>query len=370
MSEHAQSNPSDLISVVIPTYKRPVMLREALLSALEQDWRPLEVIVTDDSPDESTASVIRSLPVPQGVYLLYKRNASALRQAANVNQGFAMAHGRRLVLLHDDDHLLPGAIRKLADAYDANPGVIAVYGRHRFLAADGTDRGDGLADHVARLFDRLPQFAGRQPDSLVAALRRQFPMNCYLLDTEVARSVGYRSEALVGNACDTDFGIRLALEAPGRTFLLISDFVGEYRLSEESVSRGGNGSSGSRLMLERLREWEGQFGAEAEAARWELATQVAKMAVTEHLRQTGPRQALNVWASREYGWRGRIRPRGWFHLLACLFPPLFKAVRPAVESTRATRRRVQKRLRSLIGGRGIPSFNNETQVRGTASRRC
>ena len=338
-----------LISVVIPTYQRPDMLREAVESALIQDWRPLEIVVTDDSPDDASERMLRSLYVPDGIDVVYRRNPTPLRQAANVNQGFAMATGARLVLLHDDDHLLPGAVSTLARTYDVNPGVVAVYGRHRILAADGTDRGDELADLVARLFNRLPAFAGRQENALVSALRRQFPMNCYLLETGIARRIGYRPERVVGNACDTDFGIRLAMAAPRDSFFLIDDYVGEYRLSDTSVSRGSNSSSGSALMLERLREWKGLCDPEAEAARWDLACDAAVLAVTEHVRLTGGRDAFGVWSSREYGWRNRLRPRGWFHLFACAAPSVFLAIRPVVEATRQRRRRIRKRFLQLLG---------------------
>ena len=44
----------NLVSIVIPAYNQPDYLRRALQSAVEQLYRPLEVIVSDDcSPTPS-----------------------------------------------------------------------------------------------------------------------------------------------------------------------------------------------------------------------------------------------------------------------------------------------------------------------------
>ncbi|EXY87984.1 glycosyl transferase 2 family protein, partial [Bacteroides fragilis str. 3998T(B)3] len=42
---------SGLVSVIIPTYKRPNMLGRAIDSVLEQSYSNIEVIVVDDNSD-------------------------------------------------------------------------------------------------------------------------------------------------------------------------------------------------------------------------------------------------------------------------------------------------------------------------------
>lgn len=100
---------SDLISISIPTFRRPSYILHAIHSCMIQDYRPLEIDVSDDSPSDETETLLRSINLPQGISLRYWRNAPSLRQAGNVNKLFRSARGSRLVLLHDDDALLPGA---------------------------------------------------------------------------------------------------------------------------------------------------------------------------------------------------------------------------------------------------------------------
>lgn len=97
--------PSDpLISVVIPTINRPQMVTGAVVSALRQTLRELEVIVVVDGPDESTRRVLRAiddprlrvLPLPENVGLGEARCA-----------GTDAARGQWIALLDDDDTWLP-----------------------------------------------------------------------------------------------------------------------------------------------------------------------------------------------------------------------------------------------------------------------
>ena len=69
-----------LVSVVIPTYRRPTLLLRCLRAVLVQmfDAGPFEVIVVDDGHDEATRQAVESLrpEVPAWVSLCYLRPAS------------------------------------------------------------------------------------------------------------------------------------------------------------------------------------------------------------------------------------------------------------------------------------------------------
>ena len=50
-----------LVSVCIPAYRQPVAVSRAMASTLSQSFRDFEIVVTDDSPDDS---VERALSQP------------------------------------------------------------------------------------------------------------------------------------------------------------------------------------------------------------------------------------------------------------------------------------------------------------------
>jgi glycosyltransferase involved in cell wall biosynthesis len=89
-----------LLSIIIPTYNRPQLLKRAVKSALEQSVEDLEVVVVDDGsaepvnlPEQPRLRIIR-MSVNRGV-------------AAARNIGAKVAHGRWIAYLDDDDQLLP-----------------------------------------------------------------------------------------------------------------------------------------------------------------------------------------------------------------------------------------------------------------------
>ncbi|MTE24973.1 glycosyltransferase, partial [Microbacterium sp. ZXX196] len=45
-----------LISICIPAYKNPKLLKRCLNTVLEQTYSNIEVIITDDSPNEDVAN--------------------------------------------------------------------------------------------------------------------------------------------------------------------------------------------------------------------------------------------------------------------------------------------------------------------------
>jgi glycosyltransferase involved in cell wall biosynthesis len=136
------------VSVIIPTFRRPAVLAEAIDSALRQTGVDLEVIVRDSSDDRSAEAVVAAAADPR---VRYAAHASPIpgRPAVIRNAAFAEARGRYVHFLDDDDRVLPGAYRTLAGALDVRPKTGVVFGR---IAAFGDDA--RAVDYESRLFSR------------------------------------------------------------------------------------------------------------------------------------------------------------------------------------------------------------------------
>lgn len=103
-----------LVTIAIPTYRRDLMLVDALASALMQDARdPIEIIVVDDDP-ESSANVLLSVDSQSCQHSLrYYVNDNNLGMFDNWNMCIALARGRWVTLLHDDDWLAPTFVSEM-----------------------------------------------------------------------------------------------------------------------------------------------------------------------------------------------------------------------------------------------------------------
>ena len=95
-----------LVSVVIPTYNRAQLVREAVASVLAQNYQPLEPIVVDDGSDDATGDALARFPK---VRVLRQAHTGMPGQVRNA--GARLARGEYLAFLDSDDLWLP---RKLA----------------------------------------------------------------------------------------------------------------------------------------------------------------------------------------------------------------------------------------------------------------
>jgi glycosyltransferase involved in cell wall biosynthesis len=109
-----------LISICIPAYKRIDFLQRLLQSIAVQTFRDFEVVVTDDSPDNSVKELCNQY---QGQFpLRYFRNAPVKGTPENWNEGIRQAKGQWIKLIHDDDWLANEfSLQRFADAIKANP---------------------------------------------------------------------------------------------------------------------------------------------------------------------------------------------------------------------------------------------------------
>jgi glycosyltransferase involved in cell wall biosynthesis len=104
------------------------MLKRALGSVADQsaDARGrVELIVSDNSPGMSRTvaeQILASWPGPTR----YFPNEPSIGPIPNFNQSMAAARGRFVLLLHDDDFLMPGAIAAILQAIDRAEGERAL----------------------------------------------------------------------------------------------------------------------------------------------------------------------------------------------------------------------------------------------------
>lgn len=91
---------SPRISICIPVYKRAEHVERLLHSIRIQTFRDFEVVVSDDSPDESISSLLKQYA---DLRIIYFRNSPSLGAPANWNFAISKASGEWIKLMHDDD---------------------------------------------------------------------------------------------------------------------------------------------------------------------------------------------------------------------------------------------------------------------------
>lgn len=155
-----RSVPNPQITIAIPTFDRPGVLKDAIDSALAQDGSIMahDVIVVDNSPEpySATARLIETYDDPR---LLYYRNSENIGLFGNLNRCFELARGEWVALLHDDDLLNEdylSAVSPLLSRMHSAAAIMANFDRldergAERPAASGTPRGGAASNLVTRV---------------------------------------------------------------------------------------------------------------------------------------------------------------------------------------------------------------------------
>jgi glycosyltransferase involved in cell wall biosynthesis len=119
--EPGPSSPQILVSICIPAYDRPHLLERALHSvtsdsASEDEPHRIQIVVSDASRDSESGEVSRRALARWPGPSCYSHNKDRLGLVGNFNQCVLLARGRFVLILHDDDYLLPGAGGALVQA--------------------------------------------------------------------------------------------------------------------------------------------------------------------------------------------------------------------------------------------------------------
>ena len=126
------------VSVVIPTYRRPDLLRRCLDAVLAQRLPPeaFEVVVADDGHDEATRELVQRMAAAAPVTLRYLRPSRGRGPAVARNAGWRAAASPLIAFTDDDTVPDPGWLAAGLAAMGADPTLSAVCGRVRVPALD------------------------------------------------------------------------------------------------------------------------------------------------------------------------------------------------------------------------------------------
>ncbi len=123
-----------LVSIIIPTRNRALLLRRAINSILKQTFQDFEVIVVDDSSTDNTKEIIK-FKDKRIRYFLKKRKPH--NPASTRNDGIKKAKGEYVAFLDDDDEWLPEKLEKQMKVFSGNKNIIVVHSNYYLIKDDG-----------------------------------------------------------------------------------------------------------------------------------------------------------------------------------------------------------------------------------------
>jgi glycosyltransferase involved in cell wall biosynthesis len=161
---------SPLVSICIPTYNRPSLLKSAILSCLNQAFHDFEIIITDNSDNEDSGRLVQNIADPR---IRYFKNETNIGAHGNSARALSLANGKYVKWLMDDDLIKPQFLTLAVAALEKHPSAGVAMAPMDLIDAAGlriTPRfyifrkmdyryrykiGDGLVDRKTILHDFL-----------------------------------------------------------------------------------------------------------------------------------------------------------------------------------------------------------------------
>jgi glycosyltransferase involved in cell wall biosynthesis len=116
-----------LVTIRITTFNQEKFSEEAVISAVEQDYQNLQVVVTDDHSQDGTPEILRRLAksYPKTIDLIL--NEQNIGRTQNQDLALKASKGELLAFLDGDDVLLPGKITRQVEFMQQNPSLVISY---------------------------------------------------------------------------------------------------------------------------------------------------------------------------------------------------------------------------------------------------
>ncbi|MGB6006478.1 glycosyltransferase family A protein [Castellaniella sp.] len=111
-----------MLTVIIPTYRRPSLLQRALLSVISDKDSDIQVHVCDNHSEDGTKEIVANFQ-EKDKRIFYFENKENIGARANGLLGLSRVDTEQYMVLSDDDFLLPGFLKEAIKTFREHPDV-------------------------------------------------------------------------------------------------------------------------------------------------------------------------------------------------------------------------------------------------------
>ena len=209
------------VAICIPTFNQSKFIGESLRSALLQDYRPIEIWISDDASTDQTAAVVKDF-LDSSMPVFYFQQPANLGMAKNNNWILSRPNAEFIVQLDSDDVLEPGCVTQLLELLLAHPK--AGYAHSAVYEIDQL----GNICRVRRLF-RSATFEDADRALRESIKGYRVAANMCMYRTQALREVDFCRQ--MNFALDWDLAVRIADAGWGNVYTPAT--LGRYRVWDD-----------------------------------------------------------------------------------------------------------------------------------------
>lgn len=214
---------SPLVSILVITYNQAHFIRDTLLSALEQDYDNLEVVVADDGSTDATPEIIAELAGKFPGRLRPLCGGPNLGITGNSNRGLLRCRGKYVALQGGDDLLLPGKISRQVEWMEED--------EHRVLCGHDVQIIDGEGNPLGLYSGKIPLSAGTGPQKIIRTASL-FAATAVMLRREAIPAYGFDERIKYVS----DWKIQVDCLASGGHYGYVDGVLAKYRFHPGGVT--------------------------------------------------------------------------------------------------------------------------------------
>lgn len=210
-----------LISVIIPTYNRSHLIKDAIFSVLNQTYQNFELIIVDAGSTDNTREIIKSIKDERIMYIFLDHKGST--PASGRNSGIAKSKGEYIAFLDSDDLWLPRKLEKQIKYFEENEHLLLVSTNGILISKKGTYIHLTLKENKIFSFNEL--------------LEKNFVMtSSVLMKKKTIKAIGLLDEIIGDYMEDYDYWLRI-LNYRDKSIMVLKAPLIKYRLHETNITK-------------------------------------------------------------------------------------------------------------------------------------
>ncbi|HCE56546.1 MAG TPA: glycosyltransferase family 2 protein [Prolixibacteraceae bacterium] len=239
-----------LVSVCMPTRNGAEFIEETLNCVYQQDYRPLELIISDDGSSDDTVQIISDITKNWNVTVnIYHHNPTVI--GANWNNCVKMAKGKYIKFLFQDDIIYSNCISAMV-ALSEQDEEIGLTFCNRDIIGNLSGKADWLQRHgdlSGKWNDLKPIQDGKllliQPDFLKSPRNKIGEPTVVLLKRQCFEEIGFFSEELK-QTLDYEYWYRML---PKYKIGYINEKLAAFRLHDNQATHHNLSGVGNEYLI-------------------------------------------------------------------------------------------------------------------------
>jgi glycosyltransferase involved in cell wall biosynthesis len=216
-----------LVSICIPTYNAERTIEDTLGSILNQTYKNLEIIISENASKDNTFTLLNKFNDPR--IRIYKNNKT-ISGEKNWSKCIELASGEFTAIFHADDMYMPDMVEKQVKSFLDNPSIGAVFTTATYINENDEKIGESKFPHILK-GKKIYDFT----DIFFASLRNGTFLMCpsAMVRSDLYKELNPFNYEQFRTSADLDMWLRILEKHP---IVIIQERLLNYRISKSQGS--------------------------------------------------------------------------------------------------------------------------------------